>query len=546
MTAQPIELQYRPLRAPREDRTALIEPPLGDVGLLVDENVRLRAQADYDLQGRRLSQMIPEAREELLREARRYTSAYRDVAGRQPDAGDRIFLAGHQPQLFHPGVWLKNFALGYLARCHRATAVNLVIDSDTIKGSGLLVPGGSRWHPHLEVVPFDRPDGKTPYEERPVLDRRTFVTFGARVREHLAPLVPDPLVDHYWPLVLRRFQQTGNLGECLAQSRHQLEGQWGVESLEIPQSRVCDCESFCWFVAHLLAQLPRLSRTHNESVREYRRTHGIRGTAHPVPDLARDGQWLEAPLWIWTADDPHRQRLFARQIGGRMLLANRRGWEQELPLTADGDAGRAAERLVEWNRQGVKIRSRALITTLWARLVLGDLFLHGIGGAKYDQVTDLLIARFFGLAAPGFMVVSGTLQLPIPREPVSEADARAIRQRLRELTYHPERYLEVKHSQGEVEGVSAEPAELVATKNRWIQTPVIKANARTRARAIRAINETLQPWVEAQRLHWQQLQTQTAQALHAERILGSREYGFCLYPERSVREFLGRVLPKLS
>ena len=36
-------------------------------------------------------------------------------------------------QLFHPGVWLKNFALGTLARRLNAVAVNLLIDTDTIK-----------------------------------------------------------------------------------------------------------------------------------------------------------------------------------------------------------------------------------------------------------------------------------------------------------------------------------------------------------------------------------------------------------------------------
>ena len=54
-----------------------------------------------------------------------------------------IFLAGHQPELFHPGVWFKNFALGDLARRYQATAVNLVIDSDTVKST---VAAGARRH----------------------------------------------------------------------------------------------------------------------------------------------------------------------------------------------------------------------------------------------------------------------------------------------------------------------------------------------------------------------------------------------------------------
>ena len=48
---------------------------------------------------------------------------------------------------------------------------------------------------------------------------------------------------------------------------------------------------------------------------------------------------------------------------------------------------------------------------MYARLVLSDLFLHGIGGAKYDQLTDLIIARFFGLQPPGFVTLSATVLL---------------------------------------------------------------------------------------------------------------------------------------
>ena len=38
---------------------------------------------------------------------------------------------------------------------------------------------------------------------------------------------------------------------------------------------------------------------------------------------------------------------------------------------------------------GVKIRPRAILTTLYSRLFLSDLFIHGIGGAKYDAWTKL-------------------------------------------------------------------------------------------------------------------------------------------------------------
>ena len=201
-----------------------------------------------------------------------------------------------------------------------------------------------------------------------------------------------------------------------------------------------------------------------------------------MPELAEEGSWLEAPLWVWTAADPRRRRLWARSAGDEIVLSDRQSWEARLPLRADGHAGRAVERLLELQRGGVRIRSRALVTTLWARLALGDLFIHGIGGAKYDRVTDLLIERFFGLRPPGFMVVSATLLLPIERDRVTDDELRAIRRELRDLTYHPERYLD---------GADRAVSDLMAAKRRWIETPQTAENARQRCRAIREVERRL-------------------------------------------------------
>jgi len=451
-------------------------------------------------------------------------------------------LAGHQPQLFHPGVWLKDFALDWLARRHGGLAVNLLVDSDTLRSSALRVPGGSAGEPQVVSIPYDLAGPPVPYEERPVLDRRLLADFGGRAAAQVRPIVADPLLADYWPMVLSRLEAVDNLGLCLAQSRHQLERCWGLRTWEVPQSRVCETESFAWFAAHLLAQLPRLRAVYNEVVQAYRRAHRIRSPAHPVPDLAEEDGWLESPFWIWTAENPCRRRLFARQRGGCVALSDRQGLEVCLPLGPDADAGRAVARLAELARSGVKIRSRALLTTLWARLALGDVFVHGIGGAKYDQVTDALMQGFFGLAPPAYMVVSGTLYLRSPHRMHAAKHLRAIDQQVRELEYHPERFLG-----GSVRGQGAdrdEAARLRSEKMAWIRTPASRGNGKRRWRAIRGINEALQPWVAEERSRLAARRQEAARAVRAESVLCWREYGFCLHAEKNLREFFAAVLPK--
>ena len=163
--------------------------------------------------------------------------------------------------------------------------------------------------------------------------KRVFCEFGRRVAKRMTTLVPDPLINRYWPMVVERAQHVDRLGYCLAQARHQLEGQWGLQTLEVPQSAVCDSEPFHWFVAHLIAHIERFRECYNQAVHEYRWANDIRNAAHPVPDLAADGPWLEAPLWIWTAEQPQRRRLFVCRRGGEVIVSDRAS--QEIRLAAE-------------------------------------------------------------------------------------------------------------------------------------------------------------------------------------------------------------------
>ncbi len=50
---------------------------------------------------------------------------------------------------------------------------------------------------------------------------------------------------------------------------------------------------------------------------------------------------------------------------------------------------------------------------MFARLVISDLFMHGIGGGKYDQMTDAIIRAYFDVPAPPMVVATATLRLPL-------------------------------------------------------------------------------------------------------------------------------------
>ena len=280
--------------APRANGGRILEPPADRVGRLLADNRAIIDRSDYDVQGIRLADLAAQARGQLIAAALAYTRQYRDVPDPIADPAG-ILLAGHQPEIFHPGVWLKNFVLHRLAQRHDAVAVNLVIDSDTIKTSSLRVPGGTAAKPRTGVVLFDKPSGEIPFQARAIQDFDLFASFGRRAAERLSPLVANPMLSEFWPLAVEGARRTRNLGQSLSQARHQWEGRWGLSTLEIPQSLVCCLPAFHQLTAHLIAHLPRLWDVYNSALAEYRQQHHIRSHSHPAPELASEGRIARAP-----------------------------------------------------------------------------------------------------------------------------------------------------------------------------------------------------------------------------------------------------------
>jgi hypothetical protein len=541
----------RRLRARTDDGGSLLDPSWDQLPALVEANVARRATYDYDVQGKSLDRLSREARACLIDDATAYTQAYRDIEVRNAECGMRndapvasfrtphselrICLAGHQPELFHPGVWSKNFALAKLAKSVGGVAVNLIIDGDTLKSPSLRVPTGTVDEPRIVAVPFDAATDELPFEDREIVDAELFSSFGRRACEVIRPFVADPLLATFWPAVVEDSVACRTLGECFSRARHRLEGTWGVETLEFPQSRVCEGESFRWFTSHLLAQLPRFHEVHNAALLDYRRVEHIRSANHPVPELERDDDWLEAPLWIWSATAPRRRRVFVRRTPEGLELTDRGSLRLPLPLHDDGNAESAVAALGDLARQGYRLRSRALLTTMYARLVLGDVFLHGIGGGKYDELTDEIIRRFFGLEPPGFGVVTATRRLPIAPPRDDPPDVEQLERRLWELTHHPERFVDPST-------LSAQDAEAaaraIAEKRRWTATEPTRENGKERCHAVRGANVALQPWVAQVRLRTLENLETARRRRRAETILHSREFSSFLFPGNDLRDFL--------
>src|SRR5207302_829445 len=158
-----------------------------------------------------------------------------------------------------------------------------------------------------------------------------------------------------------------------------------------------------------------------------------------------------------------RGRLLVRPTEhGLALRVGTEPWP-ELPAGTLREGTALVHEWQELERRGFKVRSRALTNTLFARLLLADLFIHGIGGGKYDELTDAILRRFYAVEPTGYLVLSATLLLPLPPFAEKPEECRGLAREVRDLHYNPQRHLEDR--------LRTEPRvrELAAEKQAWIE-----------------------------------------------------------------------------
>ena len=100
------------------------------------------------------------------------------------------------------------------------------------------------------------------------------------------------------------------------------------------------------------------------------------------------------------------------------------------------------------------------------------------------------------------------------------------------MEFHPERHLPAEAL------AAADVAALVADKRHWIDTLPTPALAKRRCQAIRSANAQLARRAAAARAAFEARLAPLADAVHAREVLGSREYPWCFFPEKSLKTFL--------
>ena len=405
-------------RAPTEDGAVVAEPPLQEVGrLLADNRRRLRldgracGRPDWgDLQRRARQAAVEAAASTSAGAASLCRNGQRSSHSGRPSAG--AVSSGRLGQELRPE------RPGPAARPHADQSHR---GQRHAEDTALRCPPPPPWdRPTPTPFPSRSTAGraKSPWEERAIVDPDLFAGFADRAGGGIAGLgfrrrccrrsgrtcgarpgqrQPRPC----WASASRRPAGPGNAAGAVTT--------WSCRSAPCAaRSRSPSSPAICW--PSCRDSTPSTTPASTTTAAD---TAFAAATIRCPTSRRRTTGWKRrsgagAPARRGAADfSPGPSDRIELRVGGEM-------WPR--PVGA-----RPGRRLDGAGAAGLKVRSRALTNTLFARLFLSDLFIHGIGGGKYDELTDDIIRRFYECEPPDFLVLSATRLLPLPAVPVGVA-----------------------------------------------------------------------------------------------------------------------------
>jgi len=474
-----------------------------------------------DVDGEPLPHLRLTARREALAAAEAFCRRF-DIEVATPPDPSLVIVTGHQPSLFHPGVWIKNFLVD---RCvnesvsagRPTVGLNLVVDSDGFDSVSLVAPClGAEVGRCVQYLAVGTSDGC--YSCSSVPSTEDIEEFCEGGRRMLATL-PAPAIGRHFEDFCVQLRATApqaeNLGELLAVARRRFEAPTGTAYLELPVTELSSTRTFRRFVSHLAANAERFANDYNAELAAFRAATQTRSAAQPFPDLTIRSDAVELPFWV--LDGKVRTTLWVRTHDCALVMPE----QNSLEFRTIADE--------------MHLAPKALALTMYVRTFIADLFVHGVGGGRYDRVTDGVISRFFGIEAPPFAVASMTVYLPLGGHVVGDEEIAEARRRLHRFEHNPDAMLpEVDFDSAEERDRAVSLASEKAALVLEIQDP--DADKKTLGARIRQVNAELaallEPLARQLRVELESLEGQAASA----EVFTDRTYPFCLWNPLEVQD----------
>jgi len=541
-------------KVPHKDKQVFLSPSGDKIGSLLEENKKIFNKYSFTILDQPFGKVRENCRKEVIQRALKFSSKFDpNIEEKICSAPQCIIQTGHQPVFFHPGIWIKNIFLNELLRSpllDRSLGLNIILDNDICKDLNLSLPAfSSNNNLIVEEISFlsSTLPPNLPFEEYPCPSLEFITKFTREVIRGLKPLESEnkDTLNNFKnfsrclensSLFCSQNGKKSNLGELLSLARRLYEHEIEPAYLEIPFSQICDNDEFLSFFLEIIKNIKSFSEIYNKKLDEYRKLFKIRNRAHPSPNLMIKENLIETPFWIWRGGDRRKKIFIVHEEEKNYLYSDAYG--KIFLIEEDGSKSLSSLKAFLKER-GLKIRPKALLLTLYNRLFISDLFIHGLGGAKYDLVTDEIIREFFKVEPPHFLVASCTLHLNFKssRES-SDVKISALKKKIRDLEFNPQRYINelplTKKEKNQIGELVEGKTELIK-KIKEIPSPVEK---RKISEEIKVINNFMIEKVKPLKCELSKKLEGEEEKMKQSKVYAFREFPYCFFSAKELRNLL--------
>jgi len=531
------------LSAPAEDGEILLKPDVEKIKKDLQHNREQLANCPVRIGESTLGDWRRRTRGEILTLARDYCrKLHLPEVSFAPE--DLMVVTGHQCQFFHCGILAKYYFVEALVQKEAGVALNLIVDSDLTKNIELRLPVQLPEGWVVRSLASGRYDPQLPMERQ----RSPGCREVQGVIKELKKLSAEYISNERLAEIERVWQEAAELSENLADFftllNRKLRDSGPVDWGEIPVSTIGGSEGFLAFTQDMLRRSVQVRQCYNEALASYRKLYNKRSGQGPMPELRGSGkqeQWQESPFWVVNnegyikQEQSRRRPLFVRQEKDILFLGD---GKIELGSVKQEYLYEVAPLAAYLKERQLSLRPRALTLSVFARLFLGDIFVHGIGGAYYDQVSDEFIKRYYRMAVPGFVCVSATKYLPLSekvRPDESRDQLRSCHQIQRDLQFNPQRYLNVNADKGSVRANLLVNREQVIEESEELRrNQGSKEQRREVFERIRGLNSELAAQAGEAKKQLKQKTDEAERQYRSSKTAYDREYFFGLYPRQDL------------
>lgn len=512
---------------PRENGFIFVNPELSEWNKILAEN----ELASKEIQNRQLFCS------ELINIARNYTQ---NVLGLiSPDINCKNIIAtGHQPIWYHCGIWSKDVVAQKFARAVKGTALHIVLDHD-ICDTSMTLPeknsDGNLSFKKIEIEPYSI-QMAIPNEYRTIPKKETINTF----LEQVFNVNCNPIYKEVWlsDKLLKNsvLVSLSTESDLITYLQSLINTTLGLDILYLPVSRLCDSNSFLCFICTVIFNAENFAACYNQGINSLCKTNvQKRGKSIKYLAINKDPGLVELPFWLVSAAGL-RSSLWVTtkqnnytEIGTNLKVFGK--------IDSSSLEGKIAQLQNLLDCSNLRLRPKAVTLTLFARLFLADIFVHGVGATSYEPVTDYILEHFYSLSSLRYGIATSTMPLFLPKEKsFLRNHISSLKNKLHEIKSNPEKYinkstlntehittlLQMKREKITQSQDHYSPAEI--RKSAWDSISQINMELCSYAKNIIAEHESLLSKAEGEVI--------------SNNVSGYREYFFGLFPEKELRRLI--------